>query len=89
MERTEMNRIDNGSILAGLGILLFIIGLIVAVFAGAGLTINLIPSEILSRAYAYLIEAAIAIAFMVVDGVLVFIPLKSLKSASHRTRLYG
>jgi len=62
----------NKAILAGLGILLFIIGLIVAFFAGRGLITNITITNMFSHVYSYLIQAAIAIAFMVVGGILVF-----------------
>jgi hypothetical protein len=62
----------NKAILFGLGILLFIIGLIVAYLAGAGLITNVTVTNLFSRVYSYLIEAAIAIAFMVVGGISVF-----------------
>ena len=65
----------NKAILTGLGILLFLIGLIVAYFAGRGLITNVTVTNMFSHVYGYLIEAAIAIAFMVAGGLLVFFGL--------------
>jgi hypothetical protein len=62
----------NKTILIGIGILLFLIGLIVAYFAGRGLITNISVTNMFSHAYSYLIEAIIAIAFMVVGGLLVY-----------------
>jgi hypothetical protein len=62
----------NKSILTGLGIFLFLVGLIVAYFAGRGLITNITVTNMFSRVYSYLIEAAIAIAFMVAGGLLIY-----------------
>jgi hypothetical protein len=62
----------NKAILTGIGILLFIIGLIVAYFAGRGLITNITVTNMFSHVYSYLIEATIAIAFMVAGGLLVY-----------------
>jgi uncharacterized membrane protein len=66
----------NKAILAGLGILLLIIGLIVAYLAGRGLITNINVTNMFSHVYDYLIEAAIAIVFLVVGGILVFFGIK-------------
>lgn len=63
----------NKGILVGLGILLLIMGLVVALFAGSGLIRNVTPTNMFSHLYGYLIEAAIAIGLMVVGGILVFV----------------
>ena len=65
----------NKTILTALGILLFLIGLIVAYFAGRGLITNITVTNMFSHAYSYLIEAAIAIALMVAGGLLVYFRL--------------
>jgi len=62
----------NKSILIGLGILLLLIGLIVAYFAGRALIYNVTVTNMFSHVYSYLIVAAIAIAFMVAGGLLVY-----------------
>jgi hypothetical protein len=63
----------NKEILVGIGIVLLIIGLIVAYFAATGLTTNITATNYFSHVYNYLIDAAIAIALMVAGGLLVFI----------------
>jgi hypothetical protein len=60
------------SILVVIGILLLIIGFIVAYFAGRGLITNITVANMFSHVYNYLIVAAIAIAFMVAGGLLVY-----------------
>ncbi|MGA2386580.1 MAG: hypothetical protein ABSG33_08610 [Candidatus Bathyarchaeia archaeon] len=62
----------NKAILTGLGILLLLIGLIIAYFAGRELITNITVTNMFSHVYSYLIEAAIAIAFMVAGGLLVY-----------------
>ena len=62
----------NKAILIGLGISLFLIGLIVAYFAGRALITNVTVTNMFSHFYSYLIVAAIAIAFMVAGGLLVY-----------------
>ena len=62
----------NKAILIGLGILLLLIGLIVAYFAGRGLITNITVTNMFSHIYGYLIEAAIAIGFIVAGGLLVY-----------------
>ncbi|MGD0203283.1 MAG: hypothetical protein ABSC20_05185 [Candidatus Bathyarchaeia archaeon] len=66
----------NKAILTGTGILLFLIGLIMAYLAGRELTTNITVTNMFSHAYNYLIEAVIAIAFMVVGGIFVFFGVK-------------
>ncbi len=60
------------SMLVGVGILLLIIGFILAYFAGRALITNITVTNMFSHVYSYLIEAAIAIAFMVAGGLLVY-----------------
>jgi hypothetical protein len=62
----------NKAILIVLGILLFIIGLIMAYFAGRALIYNITVTNYFSHVYNCLIEAAIAIALMVAGGLLVY-----------------
>jgi uncharacterized membrane protein len=62
----------NKALLVGLGILLLIVGFIVAFFAGGGLISGATPFNMFSHLYSYLIEVVIAIALMVVGGILVF-----------------
>ena len=62
----------NKAILIGLGASLFLIGLIVAYFAGRALITNVTVTNMFSHLYSYLIVAAIAIAFMVAGGLLVY-----------------
>jgi len=52
--------------------LLLILGFVVAFFAGRGLIYNITVTNMFSRFYIYLIEAAIAISFMVAGGLLVY-----------------
>jgi hypothetical protein len=66
-----MNRI-----LVSIGIVLFIIGLIIGYFAGVGLEHNLTVSNVISHITNYLIEAVIAITFMVVGGLMVIFGTK-------------
>jgi hypothetical protein len=66
----------HGSILVGIGIVLFAIGLVVGYLAGAGLVHNLTILNMISHIASYLIQAAIAIALMVVGGVLIAIGIK-------------
>jgi hypothetical protein len=63
-------------ILVGIGIVLFIIGLVIGYFAGVGLEHNLTVSNTISHITNYLIEAVIAIAFMVVGGFIVILGIK-------------
>ncbi len=62
----------NKAILTGLGILLLLVGLIVAYFAGRALITNITVTNMFSHVYSYFIEAVIAIAFIVVGGLLVY-----------------
>jgi uncharacterized membrane protein len=63
-------------ILVGIGIVLFIVGLVIGYFAGVGLEHNLTASNIISHITNYLIEAVLAIAFMVIGGLMVIFGLK-------------
>jgi hypothetical protein len=58
--------------LIGVGILFLIIGFIVAYFAGRALIYNITVTNYFSHIYNYLIVAAIAIAFMVAGGLLIY-----------------
>jgi hypothetical protein len=62
----------NKAVLIGLGILLLLDGLIVAYFAGRALITNVTITNMSSPIYGYLIVAAIAIAFLVAGGLLVY-----------------
>jgi len=62
----------NKAILIGTGILLLLIGLIVAYFAGRGLIANITVTNMFSHFYSYLIEAGIAVTFKVAGGLLVY-----------------
>jgi uncharacterized membrane protein YjgN (DUF898 family) len=64
------------SILVVIGMLLLIIGFIVAYFAGRELIYNITVTNYFSHVYSYLIEATIAIALMVVGGLMVIFGLK-------------
>jgi hypothetical protein len=59
-------------LIVAVGILLLIIGFIVAYFAGRALITNVTVTNMFSHVYSYLIVAAIAIAFMVAGGLLVY-----------------
>ena len=63
-------------ILVGIGIVLFAVGLIIGYFAGVGLVHNVTALNLISHLTSYLVDAVIAIAFMVVGGLMVIFGLK-------------
>ena len=64
------NRELMDSILTGIGILLFIVGLVTGIVSGIGLVHSLTVSNVIAPTPNYLIDAVIAIAFMVVGGLM-------------------
>ncbi len=67
---------NKATILVTVGILLLILGLVTAFFAATGLTTHITASNTFSHIYTYLIDAGIAIAFLVVGGLLVIFGIK-------------
>ncbi len=63
------------SIITGIGILLFIVGLVMGIFSGAGLAHN-VTSEPTALLPNYLGDAVIAIALMVIGVLMVILGIK-------------
>ena len=62
--------------LVGIGIVLFVIGLVIGYFAGVGLEHNLMVLNMISHITNYLIGAVTAITCMVVGGLMVIFGTK-------------
>jgi len=63
------------SIITGIGMLFFIVGLVMGVFSGVGLAHNVTAEPTAITPY-YLGDAAIAIAFMVIGVLMVILGIK-------------
>jgi hypothetical protein len=64
------------SILTGIGILLFIVGLVLGIVSGIGLVHSLTASNVIAPTPNYLIDAVIAIAFMAIGVLMVILGIK-------------